>query len=587
MADLQRVIGLLYRADWTRLSLSADLYCENDTDLARSRLRAVRPERPDTHRRHVRFRPGPDSGPDPEDASEEEEEEEEEEPGGYHTGSARLLIAPGGRYRLEYGDEPSGQVTGSDGERGWMWHRPDLAPPRWLPVEPDNAPPFPELFCPSELLGGFTLEVQGPVTASGRDAIAIVVTPRAGSGQLSGLRPVLFDRLEAVVDADLGILLRREETFGGQRLSLAELTALVLDPPEAADRGRFEPPADSRISEDIGETLRQAFRGPGWDVAKNAAGLAAGGLGALVRFGPHRPGHDENLEAAMPPAEPAIRDPEDRTPPTDDMLYLLYRSGENPEFAATLHEWHDLSAMVARIPDTVRGAGHGGVGFLLDSATRGNTVTHLVARLSIGGRDRYRIDYTSRSGNKNRPTTIACDGQRRWQAYPATTMVGRAAPLPRDIANLADPSWLLQYRLSGAAELSYLGRRAYQFGVTGRSEDWQVRPLLFFPADVIVDAEIGCLLRLISFAGDRPASWYELRDVGAAPGDPGEFRLHSRPGVPTVEETGNPLVDLGAVTPGPAGYAVRTAVDTVKRTTSAVSATRSFLDDLRGKSRPG
>jgi hypothetical protein len=105
---------------------------------------------------------------------------------------------------------------------------------------------------------------------------------------------------------------------------------------------------------------------------------------------------------------------------------------------------------------------------------------------------------------------------------------------------------------------------------------------MFFPADAIVDAETGCLLRLISYAGDRPASWWELRDFAAEPSEPrepGEFSLHVPPGVPTVEETGNPFTDASAVMPGVTGAAVRTA-------TGVLSATRSFLGDLRGGSRP-
>jgi hypothetical protein len=121
--------------------------------------------------------------------------------------------------------------------------------------------------------------------------------------------------------------------------------------------------------------------------------------------------------------------------------------------------------------------------------------------------------------------------------------------------------------------------------VTRGDSDPAAGPLLFFPADVIVDAEIGCLLRLISYAGDRPASWWELRDISTEPGEPGEFSLHVPSGVPIVEETGNSFVDAAAVMPGTTGYAVRTAVDVVRRTSSAVSATRSFLDDLRGRSR--
>ena len=94
--------------------------------------------------------------------------------------------------------------------------------------------------------------------------------------------------------------------------------------------------------------------------------------------------------------------------------------------------------------------------------------------------------------------------------FAAQTMVGPAYPLSRDVANVVDSSWLLGCRLSGGAEVSYRGRRAYQLRVSRDGDGWQVAPLPFFPADVIVDAELGCLLRLISFAGDRPASWYEL-----------------------------------------------------------------------------
>ena len=44
-----------------------------------------------------------------------------------------------------------------------------------------------------------------------------------------------------------------------------------------------------------------------------------------------------------------------------------------------------------------------------------------------------------------------------------------------------------------------------------------------------------------------------------------------------------PITDATAGIPGLAGIAARTAVETVHRTASAVSAARSFLDDLRGR----
>ena len=50
------------------------------------------------------------------------------------------------------------------------------------------------------------------------------------------------------------------------------------------------------------------------------------------------------------------------------------------------------------------------------------------------------------------------------------------------------------------------------------------------PTDVIVDAETGCLLRLISYAGDTLAFWSELDDISTEPADPDEFRVHVPPG---------------------------------------------------------
>jgi outer membrane lipoprotein-sorting protein len=511
-----------------------------------------------------------------------------EEPGGYHSWHARLLVAPGGRYRQEYLDEPSGRVVGSDGERSWVWHEQEPGPP----VEVRHRPPLRQLFCPSGLLGDFTLEVRGPVTACGREAIAVVATPRTGNEYVPRLTAsALSDHLEVIVDGELGILLRYEEAFAGQRLSLTELTAVVLDPPEVADLSRFAPPAGSRISQDPEESLREKRSGPGWEVEKTVAGLAAGGLGAAVRFAPRCPGRpglsEDDLQSAMPPAEPAVLEAEGGPPPPDDLLYLLYRSGENPAFTATRDQWQDLSAMMAQLPDSMRAAGYGGFGYMIDSVavvTRGKPVAHTVSRLRVAGRDKYRLDYLTRSAG-NHAKTIACDGEHRWLVFAAQTMVGPAYPLSRDIANVVDSSWLLRCRLSGGAEISYRGRRAYQLRASRDGDGWHPAPLPSFPADAIVDAELGCLLRLISFAGDRPASWYELSGIGTEPVPPREFRLDIPPGVRVVEATGNPFTDSAAVMPGAAGTVVRTAADVVRRTSDAVSATRSFLDDLRGRSR--
>jgi hypothetical protein len=152
------------------------------------------------------------------------------------------------------------------------------------------------------------------------------------------------------------------------------------------------------------------------------------------------------------------------------------------------------------------------------------------------------------------------------------------------IAFLADSCWPLRGRLSGGAELTYRGRPARQLLVTSApgGEEVVPGPLMFFPADAIVDADTGCLLRLISYAGDTLVTWSELDDISIEPADPDEFRVHVPPGTRTVEETGNLIADAVAVMPGVTGTAARAAVEAVNRTSDAVSADRSFLDDLRG-----
>src|ERR1700729_1016307 len=373
MAGLPAVIGLLYRADWTRLSLSAELRSETDRE-------------PPPHRSREGwsrwYRAWPGQGQD----------------NGRYVRRGTLLIGPGGRWRLEgsvLGRGAEGEAAeGNDGERGWSWRPPGGGGPPPLPVKVGVAyPPPPELFCPSGLLGGFTLEVLGPVTVAGRDAVAVAATPRRdvlGSGSTE--RP--YDRIEVAVDAELGIPLRRLETSGGELVTLTELTDVTMNPPEAADPARFAPPPGSHRGETQGEHRGATFSGPGWA----AADLAAGGLGALLRHAPHLLGHgaaDEQPEA-MPSPDPAPLEPADGSPPPDEVLDLLYRSGEPRDLGATARRGLDLFAMATPRPEGLRAAGRGGLGDLFDAMNRGTNVVRTDVRLRVSGPDRYRLDFSSR-----------------------------------------------------------------------------------------------------------------------------------------------------------------------------------------------
>lgn len=552
MADLPEVIGLLHRADWTRLSMSAEVRFECDRDLLHSRMSARLP----AFYRNIGTRTRTRTRSRPSDR-------------------AALLIAPGARYRLECQGEDE-LIQGSDGQRRWVswWPRPSDRPPVEAAFGHDQ--PVPGLFGPQDLLDGHVVEVLGPVTAAGRDAIAITATPRAGR------RLQTYDRVEAAVDAELGILLRREETFGGQLLTRTELTDVTLNPPEAADPDRYAAPPGSRNPDEPG----QASGGPDGKTT-NVMDLAAGGLGALIRHAPHRPGHRADsgpAEAEMPSPEPEALAAADGSP-SADLLYLLYRSGEPRDLAATMHEWHDGDVTMAHLAQTMRQFGVGGFGSLMDAIPVGKTRTD--ARLRIGAWDRYRVDYT-RGADKSGLKVNACDGERHWRVYPDRTLTGPAAPLGTDVAYLIDTSWLLRSHLSGARDITYRGRPARQFRMTGDPGTGflPTGPLTVFPAaDAIVDAETGCLLRLIYYAGDVPAAWWELDDISTDPVDPDDFRVRVPPGTRVVEETGNPFTDYAETIPGLTGTAVRTAAKTVSRTYTAVSAARSFLDDLRGQDR--
>ena len=58
-----------------------------------------------------------------------------------------------------------------------------------------------------------------------------------------------------------------------------------------------------------------------------------------------------------------------------------------------------------------------------------------------------------------------------------------------------------------------------------------------FPDEIVVDTELGILLRWISLAGERPVERYELRDVVVGPPEPGAFRPDIPPGVRVAEES--------------------------------------------------
>jgi hypothetical protein len=241
----------------------------------------------------------------------------------------------------------------------------------------------------------------------------------------------------------------------------------------------------------------------------------------------------DDAEAAMPHDDPAPELSPDGLPAgpqlSDEVLHLLHDGGPG-EIAATLHQWHDFGAMLSQVPAGARRAGFGGVGLLADAVAGQSPTSHLVSALRISGPGKYQIDhlYDPRRG----PKTIACDGQKCWRVYSGKVTVGPATPPPSDIADLADPSWLLACRLSGGAPVIAGGRPAYRINVA-RGDAGRSLALMFSTAAAVIDAELGILLSLTSYLGGRPVRRYELRDIRTGTGD---FQVDIPPGLPTVEE---------------------------------------------------
>src|SRR5436305_11158643 len=230
MTDL---VSLLYRADWTRLSLAAEVGTRRDLDLDRSQT---------------------ESGVAPPGG----EWEMATDQLGVEARRSTLLIQPGGRYRVQGEDS----ADGCDGNRSWSAIRTDGD---W-DVEADDGsePPLPPMLRPSWLLTGYTLEAGEPVAADGREALRVVAAPqpRVWSRRPAGTRPL--DRVELLVDLGLGILLRHEEILDGRTLSVTELTGVRLDP-GPVDDDRFVPPGGWDSGRDSGPA---APGGPVWEAGK-------------------------------------------------------------------------------------------------------------------------------------------------------------------------------------------------------------------------------------------------------------------------------------------------------------------------------
>ena len=614
MVPERELIGLLYRADWTELTLSGTVTGTEPVVHTVMTAHSGQPvsgpwQRKDGDQPPWRWE---DDGPPPrwlfehvappwmfEQAQEAWEARHgrpadsswSSAPGG-EDAECSISVAPGQRFRADGGDGT--WALGCDGTRMWHWLRDarlDISIQFGFSSSDRPQPPYRTLFVPSWLLTAYSLTLEGEVTVAGRAGVRVRGTVRtvaerpewvggrpgrsAGAGGLLAPIPrwlsnvAAWDReVEAVVDAELGILLRCSRWSGDATPQVTEFSSLDVPGTAAAaafsappgsvfgsgkggswPRGPHSTAAGKATGASFGDAVGEALGTAGKEAAKAVAGIAAGGLGALIKYAPSRQRVDPFAQAAAEAADPDAVIPADETAPDgpaaaaretaalpDEVLDVIYRSGlVAPPFGATLHQWFDAGALLAAVPQSVRGNGFGGVGFLVDAlrdtaqeSTAG--ASHAISNVRMRAWREYRIDvmqsaadaafFRSRRRNREQAQTIASDGERQWRVFADRVVAAFATPPPSELADLVDASWLLDdvLDLSGGTETWLGGRRAYRIEARYREDawtgfDWWKR--LFFPAVAVVDTETGLVLRLTRFKDGRPALRQELRDVTA------------------------------------------------------------------------
>ncbi len=567
MPDLPELVALLYHADWTQLSLSARVTERRDKAVHRRLRRLAAEEQAEEHGPVPRFMlPFDDHLYDGPDWPETE---------------LHIMVAPGGRYRVSRDDR--GPATVCDGESEWairdgVAHRtPDAI----------RRPPFRGLLLPRWLLACYDLRITSITEIAGRSVHQVTATPRAMTTRRGPGDYHLLDRVQVLVDAELGVLVRSEEVFRGQTLKLAELHDLVVGPPQAADPGMFQPPPGMPREEyeGLGGTFRP--EGPGW---------------RAVRHAPHRPPRRAagDTEARMPQdAYDFSGTPPDGDPLGDELVNLLHRTGlPAQDFAADLHEWTDpetaigaFQAFRSAMPQPVDGIlGPDQMWDAFGDRVREAGSVHRTGRLLVSMPGRYRIDHLAGDW-RPKCKTVACDGEHTRKLYDDRVATGPARPLRKDLASLADPAWLLNgWALSMAGEVTVGGRRGHRIMAQAPGLPWPWAASQPFTLEVIVDVELGIVLRQTQYLGDRPAFRSELRNL-TIPTRPGDFPLDTRPGLREVADTGGPLADTDL--PGPvkaAGTAIIFAAGGAMVGAAALTGwlqKRRARPDFRSAPRPG
>ena len=527
MMDEPDLVALFYRADWTRLSLSAEVHEESSWAVRNEMLKPARPAFP-----------GMNTDLLPEDW-------------GSFEHRARLRIAPGGRYLLGILSSSDTDDPPDDGR---------VLRTRYG-IRPGLPPPYPTVLWPSSLLNAFSLELAGQFELAGRVMLRVIATPAPGVWRADAhKRP---DRIDVTADAETGIPFYFHEYFDGRTVQLTELTDVTFDPP-----GGFEVPDDAEDDGQRAGTQSPLFSGPRWMAAKTAANVLGTMLGTAAEHAPGSPRGaaawkaalaEDDPEAVMPAAGARFDPAVSGSPASTDLVHALYRSGR-AQFSATLHQWIDAAVFGEWAQERASDHGWGGIGSVAGALGGRAGTMHQVTRVTIGGGGRYRLDFL-RPHRQHSPKAVAYDGSRSWREYDDRVVVGPVLPLPKDITAMIDTAVLLDSHVSDVAQAQVSGRRGFALRAVA-DPDRHALPGSLQDSDLVVDAELGIALRQTAYANEAQVMCYEFRELAPLSADGRELDLDVPPGI-RVEHTDGWLLEELSIPDGMRS-AIRTAGSAAK-----------------------
>jgi len=341
MANPAELVPLLYHADWTTWSFSADIV--------------------------VRRRPSVRAGSGAVGRGPEWVESRH-----------RIQMAPGGRYRIEpvgAGDPQDGDhaelatLVVCDGQSCWIISGNEaerhVADPERTAID--------DIVHPSWLLSGFQLAVTGEGEVAGRAAHELRGTPRLPIRHPPMTGYGYIDHVNVLVDAELGMVLRWEAISADRPVEIVELQDLAVDQRADQDPALFRPGTGIVVEDGFGPLPADSGHGLDWqgrghessgtgdDADTVAATLGSAALGlALRRLARAEPPRGSGLddEAAMPAADDD-EPPGDPEPASDELLNLIARTGlPRLNLTAQAHRWVDVQTALHGYRSVVTGFDH-------------------------------------------------------------------------------------------------------------------------------------------------------------------------------------------------------------------------------------